>query len=128
MRLETPKGPIETPLGALKTARLIQRLPTRLREAQVISMSMQDHYVEVTTSNGTSLLLMRLSDAIRETDGIAGLQVHRSHWVALDQVSAAIRQGDRATLTMVTGDEVPVSRTYLNAIKEAGLLPTKSGQ
>jgi len=33
----------DVPPIALQTARLAQRLPTRLREGQIISMSMQDH-------------------------------------------------------------------------------------
>ncbi|MCB1397271.1 MAG: LytTR family transcriptional regulator, partial [Rhodobacteraceae bacterium] len=85
-------------------------------------LSVQDHYVEVVTTRGRELLLMRLSDAIAETEGCAGLQVHRSHWVALDQVQAAHRDGARAVLTLSDGREIPVSRTYVPAAKEAGLL------
>lgn len=101
--------------------RLLTRLPLDKRGA-LVSLSVQDHYVEVVTATGRELLLMRLSDAIAETEGCAGLQVHRSHWVALDRVQAARRDGARAVLTLTDGREIPVSRTYLSAAKTAGLL------
>jgi DNA-binding LytR/AlgR family response regulator len=69
------------------------------------------------------MILMRLADAIKEVGQTAGLQVHRSHWVAAAAVTSAKRTGDRAILTMSHGADIPVSRTYIPAIKEAGLLP-----
>lgn len=101
---------------------LLDRLPLDKR-GPLISLSVQDHYVEVTTGLGRELLLMRLSDAIRETAPVAGLQVHRSHWVALSQVTAARRDGARAVLTMSDGRDIPVSRSNIAAVREAGLLP-----
>lgn len=101
---------------------LLDRLPLD-RRGPLVAISVQDHYVQVITTRGQDLVLMRLVDAIRETGDVPGLQVHRSHWVALDQVRAAKRTGERAVLTMTGGQEIPVSRTYLPAIKDAGLLP-----
>jgi hypothetical protein len=101
--------------------RILSRLPLDRRGA-LVALSVQDHYVEIITTRGRDLILMRLSDAIAEAEGVAGLQVHRSHWVALDQVRAARRQGDGAVLTLSDGREVPVSRARLGAVREAGLL------
>ncbi len=113
--------------GAATTAgptppRLLARLPLEKR-GRLISISVQDHYVEVATSTGTDLILMRLSDAMDETGDVAGMQVHRSHWVATGEVTAARRDGARAILTLSDGRDIPVSRTYVPAVKEAGLLP-----
>jgi len=107
---------------ATKPARILARLPLEKRGA-LISLSVRDHYVDVTTSQGHEMLLMRLSDAMAETDGVEGLQVHRSHWVALGQVRAAKRLGDKAELRLSDGRDIPVSRTYVKAIRAAGLLP-----
>lgn len=101
---------------------LLDRLPLDKR-GPLVAISVQDHYVQVITTRGRDLLLMRLGDAMREVGDVPGLQVHRSHWVALDQVRAARRVGDRAVLTMTDGQGIPVSRTYLPAIRNAGLLP-----
>jgi len=100
---------------------LLERLPLEKRGA-LISLAVSDHYVEVNTTKGSELLLMRLSDAIRETDPIAGLQTHRSYWIAKSQVKAARREGDRAILTMSNEQEIPVSRSNITSIKDAGLL------
>jgi hypothetical protein len=101
---------------------LLDRLPFDRRGA-LVALSVQDHYVEVATTRGQALLLMRLSDAIRETAPTEGLQVHRSHWVATGQVRAARRERARAVLTMSDGRDIPVSRSNIPAVKEAGLLP-----
>jgi hypothetical protein len=102
--------------------RVLERLPFDKRGA-LISLSVSDHYVEVVTTKGSELLLLRLSDAMAETGNIEGIQVHRSHWVALDQVASAKRDGAKAVLTMSNGQEVPVSRTYVPVLKETGILP-----
>ena len=102
--------------------RLLDRLPFEKR-GRLVALSVSDHYVDVITTKGQELLLMRLSDAILETAPEAGLQVHRSHWVALSAVETARRDGARAILTLSNGTEIPVSRTYLPTVKDAGLLP-----
>ncbi|RFU12883.1 hypothetical protein DZD18_09810 [Rhodobacteraceae bacterium W635] len=104
------------------TPPLLDRLPLDKRGA-LVALSVQDHYVEVVTTRGREMMLMRLSDAIREAAPTPGLQVHRSHWVATGQVRAARRDGARAVLTMVDGRDIPVSRSNVAAVKEAGLLP-----
>ncbi len=84
---------------------------------------MEDHYVRIRTTKDEDMILMRLADAIKEVGATSGLQVHRSHWVSLDQVTAATRKGDGALLNMSSGPDIPVSRANVAAIKEAGLLP-----
>jgi DNA-binding LytR/AlgR family response regulator len=101
---------------------ILDRLPFEKRAA-LVALSVEDHYVRVHTLNGQEMILMRLSDAIREVGDTAGAQVHRSHWAAFEQVSAVRREGDRAILTMVSGADIPVSRANIHKIKEAGLLP-----
>jgi hypothetical protein len=101
---------------------LMERLPLEKR-GTLMALSVEDHYVRIRTTVAETLVLMRLSDAIRETGELNGDQVHRSHWVNYDQVTAARREGDRAILTLADESEVPVSRSNLPKIKEAGLLP-----
>lgn len=105
-----------------QTPPLMDRLPLDKRGG-LIALSVEDHYVRIQTTRGTEMILMRLSDAIREVGSTNGAQVHRSHWVAFDQVTAAKRIGDRAVLTLTNDSELPVSRANIPIIKEAGLLP-----
>lgn len=104
--------------------RLLNRLPQGIR-APLISLSATDHYTQVTTTAGRSLLLIRLSDAMAETHPTPGLRIHRSHWVALDQIIAARRDGPRASVTLSNGTELPVSRSHLAALEQTGLLPPR---
>lgn len=101
--------------------RLLQRIPVAKRGA-LVSLSVEDHYVAVRTIKGTEMVLMRLSDAIAETEGTNGLQIHRSHWVALEGVAAVHKRPGKLVVETISGDEMPVSRTYINAVKEAGLV------
>ena len=101
---------------------LLDRLPLDKR-GTLVALSVEDHYTRVRTTRGEELVLMRLGDAMRETGATPGGQVHRSHWVAWEAVRAARRQGDRAILTMSHGDDIPVSRTHIPTIRDAGLLP-----
>ena len=111
-----------TPPGLPRAPAILDRLPLDRRGA-LLALSAEDHYVRVNTRAGETLILMRLADAIRETGDLAGLQVHRSHWVARDAVRAIRRNGDGATLTLATGREIPASRRFIPALREAGLLP-----
>ncbi|MEM9579486.1 MAG: LytTR family DNA-binding domain-containing protein [Pseudomonadota bacterium] len=101
---------------------LMDRLPLDKR-GTLLALSVEDHYVRVHTDKGEDLLLMRLSDAIRETGETPGAQVHRSYWAAWDAVASVRRDGARAVLTLASGVEIPVSRSNLHKIREAGLLP-----
>lgn len=100
--------------------RLLDRL-TDAAGSTVLSISVRDHYVDVRTDTGTFSLLMRLSDAIAETEGLEGAQVHRSHWVAWAAVVAAHRSGQKVWLQLSDGSAVPVSKTYRGRVEARGI-------
>ena len=116
------RQPTQTHAAALgaPAPRFLERLPPRLRGAQIRAVEAEDHYLRLHTSKGEDLILMRLSDAVAELEGIEGAQTHRSWWVARDAVQAARRGDGRATLTLAGGIEAPVSRAYAKALREAG--------
>lgn len=100
--------------------RFLERLPLKLRGAEVWAVEAEDHYLRLHTSKGQDLILMRLVDAVTELEGIEGAQVHRSWWVARDAITDARRGDGRAVLTLKDGAEVPVSRTYAGGLRERG--------
>jgi hypothetical protein len=104
-----------------RTARIWKRLPPKLGR-ELVRLSVQDHYTEVHTTLGTELLLLRFTDALEEVEGIAGYRTHRSHWVATAAISEKRRRDGRLFLLLRDGTEVPVSRTYLPDLKEAGIV------
>ncbi len=99
-------------------AKFLERLPLKLRGGEVWAVEAEDHYLRLHTSKGQDLILMRLSDAIDELEGIEGARVHRSWWVARAAITEAVRGDGRATLTLKDGAEVPVSRTYARLLRE----------
>lgn len=100
--------------------KFLERLPAKLAGAEVWAVEAEDHYLRLHTSMGQDLILMRLTDAVAELEGIDGAQVHRSWWVARGAVTDAERGDGRAILTLKDGSKVPVSRTYAKAIREKG--------
>ena len=110
------------PSQRIETVHVLQRLPIEKR-GELISMTVMDHYVEVTTTRGKHLILMQFNDAITEIPPHLGLQIHRSYWVARDQVQAHRRDGKQLLLITTAQDALPVSRRYRKAVFMAGLLP-----
>jgi DNA-binding LytR/AlgR family response regulator len=92
----------------------------RLRRAEIWALQAEDHYLRVHTSLGSDLILMRLSDAIAELDGVEGAQTHRSWWVAKAAVTDAKRIDERAVLTLSNGVEAPVSRKFAPTLRKSG--------
>jgi hypothetical protein len=111
---------VQAPAAPAATVRFLERLPLKLRGAEIWAVEAEDHYLRLHTSRGQDLILMRLADAVEELAGIEGTQVHRSWWVARDAISDARRGDGRATLVLKDGSEVPVSRTYAKIIRELG--------
>ena len=98
----------------------LARIPLKLRGAELYAVEAEDHYLRLHTSKGQDLILMRLSDAVVELEGLEGAQTHRSWWVAKDALVQADRGDGRATLTLKDGSQAPVSRAYAKALREAG--------
>lgn len=111
-----PAAPGATPAPAA----FLARLPPRLRGARLIAVEAEDHYLRLHTDRGSDLILMRLSDALRELEGLEGAQTHRSWWVARDAVRDVARGDGRATLTLDGGLQAPVSRRHGRVLREAG--------
>ncbi|MDO9078370.1 MAG: LytTR family DNA-binding domain-containing protein, partial [Brevundimonas sp.] len=116
------RTPVQTHAAAAgaKPARFLDRLPFRLRGSVIRAVQSEDHYLRIHTDRGSDLVLMRLSDALIELEGLEGAQTHRSWWVARDAVRAVSSGDGRATLTLEGGVEAPVSRRYARALRDAG--------
>lgn len=105
----------------VRQSRLMQRIaPDGLGD--LLAISVQDHYVEVHTSTGSSRVLLRLGDAIAEAEPIDGAQVHRSHWVAWQAVVDVEQDGIKLFVHLINGMRVPVSKNHRGKLAERGLI------
>ncbi|QOL82157.1 LytTR family DNA-binding domain-containing protein [Pseudooceanicola spongiae] len=98
----------------------LKRLPVDLGRA-LIRVSALDHYVEVQTSAGTTLLLMRFADALEELEGCPGHRIHRSHWVAAGAIRRLLRQERAMMVELEDGTRLPVSRSQQSEMRATGL-------
>lgn len=107
--------------GARKVRpRILNRLPPHLRGELLHMAVLRDRSVDIRTDKGGARVEMRFDEAIAETEGVDGLQIHRAYWVALDHVVETVRLGGRPLLKMADGRMLPVSRAYLDAVRAAG--------
>ncbi len=103
--------------------RFAERLPLPLRSVPVIALQAEDHYLRVHLTGGQStLILMRLSDAMAELPENIGAQTHRSWWVAKNAVRSVVKSDGRATLKLDHAIDAPVSRSYYKSLGDAGWL------
>ena len=120
-----PMVPVGAPLDYVEETdehpRLFERLSDDLGD-ELIRISVKDHFVHVHLVGGSERLRMRFGDAVGELEGVPGMQVHRSHWVAEGAVEGYVQIGGRVSLCLSDGSEVPVSRNYRQHVEDAGFL------
>lgn len=100
--------------------RLLKRLP-RDASGPILRITGKDHFVEIVTASGRYNIRMRLTDAINEMDGVEGLLTHRSHWIAREAILDIQRDGARHYVVAKDDERIPVSRSNVSKLEEAGL-------
>jgi hypothetical protein len=94
--------------------------------AEVHGLRAEDHYCRVHLDDGRSLLVLaRFADLRAELAGSDGEQVHRGAWVAAAGMDGAVREGRAWRLVLSDGTRLPVSETYLSAVRARGWLKIK---
>lgn len=109
----------ELPAPASQTPDFLTSLPA-IRTDQVLALEACDHYIRIHTGTGKPMVHYRFGEAVEQMAGVPGLQVHRSYWVASHAMQALQRHKHGHQLLLSHGVQVPVSRTYLSAVKVAG--------
>lgn len=102
---------------ARKPAAILTMLPANVG-TDVVYLKSEDHYIDVHTTAGSSLVKMRFSDAVADL-GDRGIKVHRSYWVATSHVQRLVRNGKRTQIRLTGGHQVPVSVTHLPIVRAA---------
>ncbi|THD62308.1 MAG: LytTR family transcriptional regulator [Phenylobacterium sp.] len=108
------------PVEPASDAQFRQRLSARRREARLIAVEAEDHYLRVHTDAGSELVSARFADALSDLAGVAGFQVHRSWWAAAGAIEGVRWRRGRGELQLAGGLVAPVSRTYAARLKAAG--------
>ncbi len=81
------------------------------------SIRAHDHYLEVRTETGRQFVRGALSEHVARLEG--GLLIHRSWWIALDEVRWLERRGRDYVVVLANGSTAPVARSRLDAVRQA---------
>jgi len=109
--------PVEAVAEQLEHVPLIEMLPNGTRPCQIMSFSMQDHYVEIATMDGTSLHLMTFGAAMDKLGDLQGARVHRSHWVSKRHLTDIRKDGRRHIAVLTDNRAIPISGPYLDSAR-----------
>lgn len=115
LRLARHRSVSSTP-GLRPGVQFLSRLPLSIG-TELVCIRMEDHYLRVTTQRGEALILLRLRDALKELEDYPGFQVHRSWWVASDQVKQLSRNGRRLNIVLLNGRQIPVSASFREQVE-----------
>jgi hypothetical protein len=107
-------------IDADPTAAFRQRLSARRREARLLAVEAEDHYLRVHTDSGEELITLRFADALEELAAAPGFRTHRSWWVAACALEAVRWRRGRGEARLSSGLVIPVSRSQAGALKRAG--------
>ena len=86
--------------------------------SDLVFLKTDGRYIEVHTTTGSSRVIARFADAVSQL-GDRGMQVHRSYWVAHRHTTELVKRDTQTLLGLTGGHEIPVSRTYLAAVRAA---------
>lgn len=121
---QTERGAVELaphsakPLGSSEQpTRFLQELKSRA-SGDLISISSELHYVRVVTTDTEVMFLYNLKDALQELPFDAGIQIHRSHWVARGQIQGLIKKNGSWECALSNGKKLPVSRRKYSEVKD----------
>jgi len=112
---EAPPEAAADPLAAFR-----RRLSAKRREAALIAVEAEDHYLRVHTDAGEELITARFGDALAELAQARGFRTHRSWWVAAEAIDEVKWLRGRGEARLKSGLVVPVSRSNAAALKDAG--------
>jgi DNA-binding LytR/AlgR family response regulator len=101
----------------LAARELRAKLPLPQRQARILALRAEDHYLRVHTDRGQALILMNLSSAVDALGPEAGIRIHRSHWIAKEVALETARIG-RGGIKLDDAAEFTVSRAGRKLLKE----------
>lgn len=109
-------GPVTpVPAPAFPSALLGKVLPELGRA--IVALETEDHYLRLHTAAGSTLILMRMADAVALIDPRLGVQVHRRWWVAEEAVASLGNDRQRLVIRLTDGRSIPVGRTFAAAVR-----------
>ena len=105
-------------LQALKQSSNPQELDNLIANFPVQHVQAHDHYLEISCDEQRFFVRGRMQDALAQLINCDGLQVHRSHWVARQNIRRIQRQGRDIKLLLLDNTVIPVARSRAHLLDE----------
>jgi hypothetical protein len=117
---EIAEAATATPSATVSRSRpaFLERAPATVALADVMAVKAEQHYIRIITATRSYLVLHRFSDALCELPAGDGLQIHRSWWVRRSAVQRVRQHSRKMSVTLQTGEEVPVSGPYQALVRQ----------
>ena len=115
--------PVLTTMGAASRAKalqspLLRSLPASKRGV-ILELTAADKHTEIRTEAGSHMVRIPLREATDKLQSHHGALVHRSHWLAFQEMDALFYEGGNPRLRLINGEVRPVSRKAIPGIKTA---------
>lgn len=106
-----PRAPSKNNAG------LLEKLPAG--HGPIRALRALDHYVQVYLDEARPMFIHRFDDAAREVGSLGLLRIHRSFCVHPAAIAGLESRGRRKFVVLESGEKLPVSATYLDAVLAA---------
>lgn len=107
---------VTTKESAEHPSRFVQELRSRA-SGDLISLSSELHYIRAVTTDMEVMFIYNLRDAIEELPCNAGVQIHRSHWVAKHHIKELTKKNGSSECALSNGKRLPVSRRKYSEVR-----------
>ena len=97
---------------------LQEHLPFEAR-GPVQRITTENQYLRVETNRGDAVIRMSLAQAEALLPRNRGIRIHRSHWIASDQIDRIFYENGNARIQTITGASLPVSRDKVVQVKQS---------
>ncbi len=90
-----------------------------IQPQDILIIKAEEHYISIQSQEEAELIPYRFSDALLEAHvSLEGQQVHRSWWVAKKAIKDLKEEGRKSWILTVNGKLIPVSRSWINIVKQ----------
>jgi hypothetical protein len=86
-------------------------------QGRVLRMVVENQYLRVTTETGEEVIRCSLGQAEQLVAAGTGLRIHRSYWIARDQIDELFFENGNPRLKTTAGEVLPVSRSAQEMIR-----------
>lgn len=120
---ERPDSGTPSPASAIPELKPAENYTIQIGDITVDTRSLltiqaQEHYVQLNCINRNGMTRLSITKAIAQLDGVDGMQVHRSWWVARQAAKQLRREDGKQVLELNTGELIPVSRGRSAAVRD----------